>query len=68
VEAKDIVFIIIGCVSILIGSVGKKFYRANVSERGFHSGKPMPSWLGRVLFWLFGVLFIAIGARGFFAY
>jgi hypothetical protein len=56
----DIVFVVIGILSITAGVFGKNFYAADVIS--LHAYKQRSStWSGRLVFILVGVLFIALG-------
>jgi hypothetical protein len=58
---KDIV--LAGCVAIVIGCVGKNFYYAKSLQAAVASKKPAPTWAGRTMFWVFGVLLIVISLK-----
>jgi hypothetical protein len=60
---KDLALIIVGCVAIAIGCVGRNFYYAKSLQAAVASNKPAPTWLGRTLFLILGVLLVGISLR-----
>jgi hypothetical protein len=58
------ILIAIGSALIVAGFFGKAFYGSN---RNFGvSDKPMPTWLGRIIFWVVGGMMIAGGLNALF--
>lgn len=52
---KDIMVGVVGCLAIIIGGVGKRYFYAKSLQAAIPSEKPMRPWLGRALFFTFGV-------------
>lgn len=58
--AKDILFLICGIVSILIGIFGKNFYQADVVTGAAYKQRSS-TWSGRLVFIVVGIFFMGMG-------
>ena len=56
----DVLTLIVGVISIVIGCAGKTFYYAKGLNFASVSDKRAPTWLGRAMFIGIGILFLAI--------
>ena len=58
----DLLAIITGSVLIVAAILGKKFHVADpATGGGFKKDKELPLWLGRLLFAVVGIVFLAYG-------
>jgi hypothetical protein len=60
---KDIVVAAVGCIAIVIGCVGKNFYYVKGRQAAVASNKSAPTWLGRTMFLVLGILLVAFSLR-----
>ena len=65
-EGRALISIVIGFAAIVLSLFTKQFYEGRVLG-GATSAKsrPIPTWLGRLVFIIVGILFILVGLRFF---
>jgi hypothetical protein len=60
---RDIVFGVLGCVFIVMGCVIDRFYFAKSLQAAVLSNRIAPTWLGRTLFLIFGLIMVIVSVR-----
>ena len=59
-----VLFVIVGGLATALGVFGKDFYVADIiTLSSFKKNEKMARWLGRLIFILGGVLFVALGMK-----
>lgn len=59
-----IMLIFVGIVGVVGGIYGKEFYSGDVvSLSGYKHEKKVPIWFGRLIFFVVGASFIAVGIK-----
>jgi hypothetical protein len=64
-EAKAILAIVAGCVMIVLALCIKQFYAAKGILGVSLSNKQIPTWQGRLLFVVIGVVMVLVGIKFF---
>ena len=65
-QGKAMIAIIAGCILIIVSFFVKNFYEANGIPLPIVSGRRVPTWQGRLVFWVIGGMMILIGLVFFF--
>jgi hypothetical protein len=65
-QGKAITAIIVGCILIIASFISKNFYGARGVPMAMVSDRRIPTWQGRLLFWVVGGTFILVGTMFFF--